>query len=86
LVFCRPNGRPTDPRDDWGAWQSLLVDAGIPHARHTAATLLLEQGVDIRVVQEILGHSSITVTKRYAHVTSRLVRDAADRMGRALWG
>jgi site-specific recombinase XerD len=91
LVFCRPNGRPIDPRDDWGAWRSLLVDAGIARARlhdarHTAATLLLEQGVDIRVVQEILAHSSITVTKRYAHVTSRLARDAADRMGRALWG
>jgi site-specific recombinase XerD len=42
--------------------------------------------VDIRVVQEILGHSSITVTKRYADVTSRLARDAADPMGRALWG
>ncbi len=87
LVFCRPDGRPIDPRDDWGAWQSLLEAAGVPHARlhdarHTAATLLLEQGVDIRVVQEILGHSSIAVTKRYTHVTSRLARDAADRMGR----
>ena len=91
LVFCRPDGRPIDPRDDWGAWRSLLEDADISHARlhdarHTAATLLLEQGVDIRVVQEILGHSSLAVTKRYTHVTSRLARDAADRMGRALWG
>ncbi|MEU4288086.1 tyrosine-type recombinase/integrase [Kribbella sp. NPDC026596] len=70
---------------------SLHVADGIPPARlhdagHTAATLLLEQGVDIRIVQQILGHSPITVTKRYAHVTSRLARDAADRMGRALSG
>jgi site-specific recombinase XerD len=58
-----------------------------PHdARHTAATLLLEQGVDIRVVQEILGHSSIAVTKRYTHVTNKLSKDAAKRMGEALWG
>jgi site-specific recombinase XerD len=91
LVFSRPNGTPIDPRDDWDQWQALLKAAGIrsarPHdARHTAATLLLEQGVDIRVVQEILGHSSIAVTKRYTHVTSKLSRDAADRMGQALWG
>jgi len=91
LVFCRSDGRPIDPRDDWGAWQTLLKAAGVPparlhDARHTAATLLLEQGVDIRVVQEILGHSSLAVTKRYTHVTSRLAVDAADRMGKALWG
>ncbi|MEV0801799.1 tyrosine-type recombinase/integrase [Kribbella sp. NPDC050281] len=91
LVFCRPDGRPIDARDDWGSWQSLLEAAGVPparlhDARHTAATLLLEQGVDIRVVQEILGHSSLAMTKRYTHVTSRLARDAADRMGKALWG
>ncbi|WP_156870314.1 tyrosine-type recombinase/integrase, partial [Sporichthya polymorpha] len=53
--------------------------------RHTAATLLLEQGVDIRVVQQILGHSTLAVTKRYTHVTDVLARQAADRMGQALW-
>ena len=54
-------------------------------ARHTAATLLLEQGVDIRVVQEVLGHSTLTVTRKYAHVTSRLAKEAAERMSHALW-
>ncbi|MEV6981555.1 tyrosine-type recombinase/integrase [Sphaerisporangium sp. NPDC051017] len=60
-------------------------DARVHDARHTAATLLLEQGVDISVVQEILGHSQLTTTKRYTHVTSKLASDAAARMGRALW-
>jgi site-specific recombinase XerD len=60
-------------------------DARLHDARHTAATLLLEQGVDIRVVQEILGHSTLAVTKKYTHVTSRLARDAAARMANALW-
>jgi Phage integrase family len=55
-------------------------------ARHTAATLLLEQGVGIRVVQQILGHSQVSQTERYAHVTIQLGQDAAERMASALWG
>jgi integrase len=91
LVFARPDGRPIDATEDRKDWKRLLRKAEVPaarlhDARHTAATLLLEQGVDIRVVQEILGHSSLTVTKRYTHVTSKLARDAAERMGNALWG
>ena len=39
------------------------------------------EGVDNRVVQEILGHSSPNITRRYTHVTSWLAREAADRMG-----
>lgn len=90
LVFARPDGRPINPRRDWDEWKSLLKAARIrdarPHdARHTAATLLLEQGVDIRVVQEILGHASLAVTKRYTHLTDKLADDAAERMGSALW-
>jgi integrase len=90
LCFPNSQGKPLEPRDDWGDWKWLckaaaVRDARLHDARHTAATLLLEQGVDIRVVQEILGHSSLNVTRRYTHVTSRLAREAADRMGNALW-
>lgn len=90
--LCFPNslGKPIEPRDDWEHWKWLCKAAGVREARlhdarHTAATLMLEQGVDIRVVQEILGHSTLAVTKRYTHVTSRLAREAAQRMERALW-
>ncbi len=55
-------------------------------ARHTAGTVLVELGVDIRVVQEILGHSDLRMTQQYTQVTSALAKDAAARMGRALFG
>jgi integrase len=48
--------------------------------------LLLAQGVDQRVVMEILGHSQIAMTTRYAHVLPQVMTDAADKIGQALWG
>ncbi|GGL18256.1 tyrosine-type recombinase/integrase [Mangrovihabitans endophyticus] len=90
LVFADRMGGPVSPEADWREWQQLEAEAGIegmyrPHdARHFAATFLLAQGVDVRVVQQILRHSSVRVTEGYAHVASAMARDAADRMGRAL--
>jgi site-specific recombinase XerD len=47
-----------------------------PHVmRHTFATDLLNQGVDIRILQELLGHRSITATQIYAHVTNKKLRE-----------
>jgi integrase len=92
LVFCQENGRPLDPRSDHRAWRALLAAAKVRRARlhdarHTAASLLLQQGVPARVVMEILGHSQITLTLgTYSHVVPELAEDAARRMGEALWG
>ncbi len=92
LVFCQPNGRPLDPRSDHRAWRALLDEAGVRgarlhDARHTAATLLLQQGVPARVAMEILGHSQISLTLgTYSHVMPELAQDAANRMGALLWG
>jgi site-specific recombinase XerD len=89
LVWCQSDGSPIGPKADSQQWKQLLKaakDARVHDARHTAATLLLEQGSDLRVVQQVLGHSQITTSRRYAHVTDKLARDAAQRMGEALWG
>ncbi|MGZ4666279.1 MAG: tyrosine-type recombinase/integrase, partial [Frankiaceae bacterium] len=92
LVFAQANGRPIDRRSDHRAWQALLKAAGVRQARlhdarHTAATLLLVQGVPARVVMAILGHSTMRVTTdTYQHVVPELAREAAERVGVALWG
>ena len=91
LVFAQPNGKAIERKSDWHAWKVLLRAAGVRDVRlhdgrHTAATLLLSEGVHPRVVMEVLGHAQMrTTTDTYTHVLPALGRDAADRMGRALW-
>jgi integrase len=91
VVFARPDGRPIDPRDDWQEWADILLAAGVPHhgvhtARHSAASIMIDEGVALTVVQEMLGHSDIRVTRLYVHTASPVARDAAARMGRAILG
>jgi site-specific recombinase XerD len=57
-----------------------LVRRITPHMlRHTAATLLIETGVDIRFVQRLLGHSSIATTEIYTHVSDEALRTTLER-------
>ena len=86
LVFTTAEGGPIDPRNEARQWSRLLDRAGLRHfrihdARHTAATYLLESGVNERVLMEILGHSQISLTMNtYAHVTRGSLTDAARRV------
>lgn len=89
LVWCTDTGGPIDPRDDWSDWRALLTAAKVPlvtlhEARHTTATLLLELGVDPKVVQQLLGHSSVAVSQGYQHVSLALQREALGDLGRRL--
>ncbi len=92
LLFAQVNGKPVEPRRDWQDWKELLTRAGVRDARlhdarHTAATLLMQQGVPARVAMQILGHSQISLTLgTYSHVVPELAEEAAERMGQALWG
>lgn len=84
-------GGPIDPRRDWAEWKDLLQAAGVRDARlhdarHTAATLLLQQDVHPRVVMGILGHAEISLTLgTYSHVVPELSKQAARSMEQALW-
>jgi integrase len=68
----------------------LVRKAGLPlirfhDLRHTAATLLLLQGVHVKVVSEMLGHSSVSITlDRYSHVLPDMQQDAMQAMQRVL--
>jgi integrase len=90
LVFAQANGRPIDKKSDYDEWCALLETAGVRHVRlhdgrHTAATLLLSEGVHPRIVMELLGHSQMRTTMDiYSHVMPALAREAADKMGAIL--
>ena len=70
------------------SFQPLLEKAGLPRIRlhdlrHTAATLLLLQGVHVKVVSEMLGHASIAITlDLYSHVLPDMQREATAAMDR----
>jgi integrase len=90
LVFPDEFGRPLDPARDWRDWKRLLRASGVRDvrlhdARHTAATLLLVQGVDIRTVMAIMGWTEMATAQRYSHAVDELRQQAARRMGSALW-
>jgi integrase len=69
-----------------GAWQRAVRRAKIVNfrfhdLRHTFASRLIRKGVPIKAVQELLGHGSIVVTMRYAHLAPGDLREAVDLLG-----
>ncbi|MEU0909908.1 tyrosine-type recombinase/integrase [Streptomyces althioticus] len=92
LVFTTPTGGPLEPANLTRSFSRLLNRAGLRRIRfhdlrHSTATLLLEQGVDLVVIKELLGHAHIGVTAGvYAHVRLRLQWDAIDALSHALSG
>ncbi|MET8089620.1 site-specific integrase [Micromonospora sp. NPDC005220] len=91
LVFATAVGTPIHPRNDNRSFREIIRQAGLRQVRlhdlrHTAASVLLAQGVPARVVMEILGNSQISVTLNiHAHVAPEVAREAAARLEGALW-
>ncbi len=81
LVFPNAEGKPFD--NIFKSWTSLLESAEIERfrfhdLRHNFASQLVMKGVDLYTVKELLGHSTITVTERYAHLAPKKLADAVN--------
>ncbi|MFI7547246.1 tyrosine-type recombinase/integrase [Actinoplanes sp. NPDC049599] len=89
LVFMTDTLRPIDPKRDHEAWERLLDRAGVKDsrlhaARHDAATYMIAAGVDISVVQAILGHANISTTRGYVDVAREVKRQAVEKIAASL--
>jgi integrase len=90
LVFPSSIGTPLEPRNLNRHFDQLLSKAGMHHfrlhdLRHYCASLLLAQGVALKVVSEILGHTQISTTADiYTHILPEIKKDALDLIGRIL--
>jgi len=84
-LFLGDRGRRLARQQAWAAVHGAALRAGLdgkvsPHTlRHSFATHLLEGGADLRVVQELLGHASISTTQLYTHLTGERIRDVYRR-------
>jgi integrase len=91
LVFPDHFGSPLSGFHVSRRFKTLLGAAGLPpmryhDLRHGAASLMAALGISPRVAMEILGHAQISTTMNiYTHVAPELQREAADRLGSALW-
>ena len=84
-IFLSRNGAPLDRTQVWRIVRREAIARGMlgkasPHTlRHSFATHLLENGADLRVVQELLGHSDVGTTQIYTHVQTRRLREIHGR-------
>jgi integrase len=86
LVFPSSIGTPLEPRNIIREFKGLLARAGLPEIRfydmrHTAATLMLQQNIHPKILQERLGHSDISMTlNTYSHVLPGMQEEVAEKL------
>ena len=92
LVFPNETGGPLSGFGVTRRFKRMLAAADLPdmryhEVRHGAASLMAAQGIPARIAMEILGHAQISTRRNiYAHVASDVQREAADRIGKSLFG
>lgn len=90
LVVCQPNGKPVSTGNFHKFWTRILENTGMRQIRfhdlrHTCASLLLSVGVHPKIVQELLGHSSIKITlDLYSHMMPNMHADAVKALDQML--
>jgi integrase len=86
LIFRTSSGNPVSPRNVLRHFQNQLEKLGLPRVtfhslRHLHATYLLRQNIHPKVVQERLGHATISLTlDTYSHIIPTLQREAAEKI------
>ena len=86
FVFAGPSG--ARPHGITTAWRNLraaakLGDCRLHDLRHYFASRLVQQGTDLNVVYELLGHSDFTMVQRYAHLDPKNLAAAVERVSRS---
>lgn len=90
IMFPSTIGTPLEPRNLFRHFQEIIKQAELPRIRfhdirHTAATLMFKEGIHPKVVQEILGHSSISLTlDTYSHVIPSMQEEVASKLNTLL--
>ncbi|UNT95717.1 tyrosine-type recombinase/integrase [Allobaculum mucilyticum] len=85
VLFCNKNGKPITSRGVQYRLDEHAAKVGLegrihPHMlRHSYATHLLDGGADLRTVQELLGHSSLSTTQIYTHVSGERLKEACQK-------
>ncbi len=91
FIFTTTRGTPIDPRNFYREFRLICDAASLGHwhpheLRHSAASLMLAEGVKLHVVSQVLGHSSIRMTSDvYGHLLEPDREEAASAMGALLW-
>ena len=90
-LFVQWNGAPMHPDTITKWFRQFLEDKNLPHItfhglRHTHATLLISQGLDVRTVSNRLGHAQASTTLNiYAHAFAKMDREASDKLDNLLY-
>jgi integrase/recombinase XerD len=81
-LFVNSKGKRVSRQEIWAFVKNMAKLKGIeknvsPHTlRHSYATHMLERGADLRIIQELLGHSSIATTERYTHISKKKLKES----------
>jgi len=85
IIFLNGHGHGLTRQGIWKLIKQWVIEAGItkdvsPHTlRHSFATHILENGADLRIVQELLGHADISTTQIYTHVSDKHLREVYEK-------